>query len=104
MRKLMSAAAFMILAFQAPASAADICEAVALRDVPAEESPNSILRRGEIDGAVTQYQLNKKTGRSLFCSHGGYCYPTFVIENGRKVEALRELRNYGDTPVFAKTR
>ena len=72
-----------------PASAADICKAIALRDVPALEAPESILKRGEYDTAITQYRMNKKTGMTSFCSHGGYCYPTHVIENGAKVEVLR---------------
>jgi hypothetical protein len=72
-----------------PSQAADICEAVALRDIPALESPESILKRGEHDTAITQYRVNKKTGETSFCSHGGYCYPTHVIEGGIRVEALR---------------
>jgi hypothetical protein len=72
-----------------PASAADICKALALRDVPALEAPESILKRGEYDTAITQYRMNKKTGMTSFCSHGGFCYPTHVIENGAKVEVLR---------------
>jgi hypothetical protein len=69
--------------------AADICKAVALRDVPAIEDPQSILKRGEYDTAITQYRIDKKTGQTSFCSHGGYCYPTHINENGSKVEALR---------------
>ena len=34
--------------------AADICEAIALRDVPAIEDPTSILERGKSDTAITQ--------------------------------------------------
>ena len=71
------------------ASAADICKAIALRDVPALEAPESVLKRGEYDTAITQYRVNKKTGLTSFCSHGGYCYPTHIVENGAKVEALR---------------
>jgi hypothetical protein len=56
---------------QCKARAADICEAVALRDVPAKEDAKSILKRGEIDGAVTQYRVNKTTGDGVFRSHGG---------------------------------
>lgn len=61
--------------------AADICKAVALRDVPAVEAPDSILRKGEFDTAITQYRINKKTKLTSFCSHGGYCYPA----NGLKL-------------------
>jgi hypothetical protein len=72
-----------------PAAAADICEAIALRDVPALEDPTSILPAGKRDTAITQYRVNKKTGMASFCSHGGYCYPTQVFVDGQKVEALR---------------
>ncbi len=71
------------------ASSADLCRAVALRDVAAVEAPDSVLPRGNHDEAVTQYRVNKETGMTMFCSHGGYCYPTHVRVNGQKVEALR---------------
>jgi hypothetical protein len=72
-----------------PALAADICEAVALHDVPAIGNPAAILKAGEHDTAVTQYRVNKKTGETSFCSHGGSCYPITIIENGAKLVALR---------------
>jgi len=75
--------------FAGSSHAADVCEAVALRDVPAMEDPTSILSRGEHDPAVTQYRVNKKTGVTSFCSHGGYCCPTHLTVKGHKVEALR---------------
>jgi hypothetical protein len=81
--------ATMSLIAAAPASAADICKAIALLDVPAIDAPDSILKRGEYDLAITQYRINKKTGLTSFCSHGGSCYPTHVVQNGVKVEALR---------------
>ncbi len=81
--------ALFLAAPSAALQAADICGAVALRDVPAIENPSSILARGEHDTAITQYRVNKKTGLTSFCSHGGYCYPTHVFINGKKVEALR---------------
>lgn len=68
---------------------ADLCKAIALRDVAAIESPDSVLQRGEYDEAVTQYRVNKHTGMTSFCSHGGYCYPSHVYVNGKKIEALR---------------
>ena len=84
------------------ASAADICRAIALRDVAAMESADSVIPRGSYDEAITQYRVNKRTGVSVFCSHGGYCYPTHVRINGQKVEALRLVncqigrKNYED--------
>jgi hypothetical protein len=78
-----------VLLFPSAGSAADICKAIALRDVGALESPASVLERGSYDDAITQYRINKRTGVDSFCSHGGYCYPAHVQINGQKVEALR---------------
>lgn len=69
--------------------AADICEAVALRDVPALESSDSILKKGSIDDSITQFRVNKRTGETSFCSHGGFCYPTHVMVGGGKFQALK---------------
>jgi hypothetical protein len=69
--------------------AADICNAVALVDVPAQGNPMSVLRKGEIDRAVSGYLVDRKSGAGVFCSHGGACYPRFLTTGGRKVEALR---------------
>ena len=71
------------------ALANDICRAVALRDVAAIEAPDSVIPRGDYDDAITQYNINKQTKTTTFCSHGGYCYPTHVYINGQKQEALR---------------
>jgi hypothetical protein len=71
------------------ALAADICEAIALRDVPALESPTDILREGQYDTAITQYRIDRNTGNASFCSHGGYCYPASLNIAGRRIEALR---------------
>ncbi|WP_419830369.1 hypothetical protein [Methylobacterium sp.] len=67
----------------------DACEAIALRDVPAMEAPDAILAKGELDGGITQYRINKATKRAVFCSHGGHCYPTHLTVKGETVEALR---------------
>ncbi len=72
-----------------PVAAADICQAIALRDLRAVDVPGAVLKKGKRDEAVTQYRVNKKTGEARFCSHGGACFPVTVTENGRKVEALR---------------
>jgi hypothetical protein len=70
------------------ALSADLCKALALRDVAAVEAPDSVLARGSYDDSVTQYRVN--------------CYPTHVRVNGQKVEALRLInckigeRNYED--------
>lgn len=73
---------------EAASSGSDLCRAVALARVPSIENPESALAPGEIDEAVTQYVVNKKTGVGSFCSHGGYCYPRFKSEAGKSVEVL----------------
>lgn len=70
-----------------PANAADICKAVALTDIP-EATTGYGLKKGDIDDAVTQYNVDKN-GDGQFCSHGGGCYPRYIVIDGKKVEALR---------------
>lgn len=69
--------------------AADLCKAVALRDVPAIESPRSIIPKGGFDDSITGYNVEKDGGDAEFCSHGGYCYPTHLHVGNQTVEALR---------------
>ena len=71
------------------AKAADLCKALALRDVAALHNPTSILPKGDFDTAITQYRVNRNTKVTCFCSHGGYCYPTHVFVNGQRVQALK---------------
>ena len=71
------------------ASAADICKAIALRDVAALDNPRSIIPKGDYDTAITGLHMNKVSGETAFCSHGGYCYPTHVTVRSKTVEALR---------------
>jgi hypothetical protein len=87
--------------FSVAAQAADICTAVALRDVPAIEDSSSILKKGRLDTAITQYRVNKRTGQTSFCSHGGYCYPIRIEVRGDLLEALK-LTNcrVADRPPF----
>lgn len=75
--------------FPKVAFSANICRALALRDVAAIESSDSVISQGGYDEAITQYNVNKQTKMASFCSHGGYCYPTHVYVNGQKQEALR---------------
>ena len=90
MRNARAAALAMVATcMSASAFANDICRAVALRDVAAIQAPDSIIPRGGYDDAITQYNVNKQTKMTSFCSHGGYCYPTHVYINGQKQEALR---------------
>jgi len=81
-------AGLALLAPETPAGAADICEAVALRNAPALEAPSAVIRRGDLDTAITQYRVSKKTGEDQFCSHGGYCYPVHALNpEGQRDEA-----------------
>jgi hypothetical protein len=75
--------------FSIGTQAADICTAVALRDVPAIEDSSSMLKKGQFDTAITQYRVNKRTGETSFCSHGGYCYPIRIQVGGGLLEALK---------------
>jgi hypothetical protein len=86
---LLRLASLLALAAATPSYAADICEAIALHDAPAIDDPATVLKKGERDTAVTQYRVNKKTGETSICSHGGACFPLYVTDNGQKVEALR---------------
>lgn len=75
----------------ATAFSADICKAVALRDVAAIENPESLIPRGDYDEAITHYNIDKQTKMASLCSHGGYCYPTHVSINGQEQETLRPV-------------
>jgi hypothetical protein len=72
-----------------PATAADLCGALAMRDVAAMENASSVIPRGSYQEGITQYRVNNDTKTATFCSHGGYCYPVHVWVNGKKEEALR---------------
>jgi hypothetical protein len=71
------------------ADAADICTAIAVRDVPALEDSTSVIKKGGLDDSITEYRVNKRTGQTSFCSHGGYCYPTRIQVGGDLLETLR---------------
>lgn len=49
---------------------------VAIRDVAAKESSSSMLKKGELLQAITQYRPDEGT----YCEHGGYCYPAKDIK------------------------
>ncbi len=83
------------------AQAADICKAVALRDVAAIDNPSSMLAKGEYDTAVTQYRVETATGNDSICSHGGYCYPVHVTIGGKRVEALRLTNCKAGTKAYS---
>jgi hypothetical protein len=75
---------FRILLFltatTATANATDsICEAVAVHATTENDVFSYALKRGEIIGAITQYNVNKKTGVASLCSHGGGCYPAEAL-------------------------
>ena len=84
---LILAAALSLAA--AEANADGLCEAVALRDVGALEDPTSMIARGSTLDGITQYSVEKQTGIKKFCQHGGYCYPTEVTIDGKKVATFK---------------
>ena len=73
----------------AVAFSAEICKAVALRNVTAIEDTESVISRGSYDEAITQYRVNKQTKMTSLCSHGGLCYPTHVFVHGQRQQTLR---------------
>lgn len=75
--------------FSGGAQAADICAALALRDVPAIEDSGAILKKGQLDTGITQYRVDKRSGETSFCSHGGYCYPIRIRVGEDILEALK---------------
>ncbi|RYB02113.1 hypothetical protein [Lichenibacterium ramalinae] len=100
MTKWFCAMALAVLSVDA-AQAADVCKAIALRDVAAIESPSSMLAKGQYDTAVTQYRVETATGDDSICSHGGYCYPMHVTIGGKRVEALRLTNCKPGTKAYA---
>lgn len=70
----------------------DICNAEVLQQVASVDDPTSKMDPGESYDDVTQFWRNKQTGETSFCQHGGHCYPSHVIINGQKTEAIR-LKN-----------
>lgn len=85
----MSCAVVIALSLLSTAQAADICEATVLHDVGATEDATSVLKKGETDTGISQYNVERKTGIANVCSHGGYCFPTSLLIGGKKVETLR---------------
>ena len=67
----------------------DICEATALRDVAALKSPSSIIRKEQLDMALTQFQGRQERRRHVLLLARGYCYLTHVKIGGDKLQALR---------------
>jgi len=79
--KLSAAALMFALMVTAPAANAtdSICEAVAVHATKESEDFPHALKRGETIGAITQYNVNRKTGVATLCSHGGGCYPAEAL-------------------------
>ena len=94
MKFMLTATIFVVLSFYTliptNAIANDPCEALALHDVTADGgNAESVIKRGDYDTAITQYNVDKKTGATTFCSHGGSCYPTQVTIGGQQEDALK---------------
>jgi hypothetical protein len=68
---------------------ANNCSAIALRDAPALEDPATKIVQGSKLDFITQYLVNKFTGETYLCSHGGFCYHTRVQVNDVSYQALR---------------
>jgi hypothetical protein len=83
----------------------DLCKAVALARAPVDGDPSQALQPGEVDDAVTQYQVDKRTGQGSFCSHGGSCYLRYV--QGKEVLRLQNCKigkkfgEFGDVELYA---
>jgi hypothetical protein len=44
---------------------------VATKDVAAQENPSSVIKKGALLKAITQFRPDE----GVYCEHGGYCYP-----------------------------
>jgi len=91
MIRSISISALFFLAAASSLQAADICEAIALRDVPSLDNPTFMLKRGDYQSGISLYRVDKKTGETSFCSHGGGCFLTHITENGKRIEALHSV-------------
>lgn len=89
----MKKSTILAVIFMIPVSlmANNICEAVALRTVPAIENPDAKIFKGEKQTSITQYVEDETMNITAFCSKGGYCYPTHVFLKRERVEALKLL-------------
>jgi hypothetical protein len=73
--------AFSLIASTAAANATDsICKAVAIQATTKTEAFSYPLKRGDIIDAITQYNINRRSGVTSFCSHGGGCYPAEALQ------------------------
>ena len=85
------------------AHAADILAAAATRDVQPIGS-GYVLKKGQLDEAVTQYQVYIRTGRISFCSRGGSCFTERVEAGGDLLLALKltscQVSSRGSPPLL----
>jgi hypothetical protein len=94
-----------ILASVMVAHATDsICKAVAKYTTLETEDFPYALKRGESIDVVTQYNVNKKTGVTSICSHGGGCYPAealrltnCIVDKSKAAYEDGDERSYGLT-------
>ncbi|CAM5772004.1 hypothetical protein LMIY3S_03698 [Labrys miyagiensis] len=76
------------------ASSADICYGIASTTLQSVNSDGEILNddayyhRGDNVGAITQYNVNPRTGAAFICSHGGGCYAFKVSADGMHGDTL----------------
>jgi hypothetical protein len=69
--------------------AKDYCRALALTSVRAIEDPTSVLFKGQYLDGVTALRVRKLDGGKMFCTHGGYCYPSISLNGGKKAASLK---------------
>lgn len=79
MRAYAFAAAVVGILTSNAAVGADICQGIFIMDTGAVEAPDSIMRAGERQYAITQFRVESGKMKS-YCSHGGYCYPSNTIQ------------------------
>jgi hypothetical protein len=84
--------AILISAFVTPAYAEYWCKAVALRDTHYNESPETLIRKGQVESFTTD------NGTDL-CQHGGYCAKRRdlrLIDCDAHLNPIRTKANVGD--------
>jgi hypothetical protein len=86
-----------------------ICKAVAKYTTLETEDFPYALKRGESIDAATQYNVNKKTGVTSICSHGGGCYPAealrltnCIVDKSKPTYEDGDERSYGLTLIRSK--
>jgi hypothetical protein len=68
------------------------CMARALMDVPAEEAPEQVRSKSNIEfGPITTIKVDKTTGKMVYCSANSYCYNSNAFEIVTSCRIKRDL-------------